>query len=91
MGHLVGGNTEAARSCRDLLNELEPGSTVVEQLNRLLEPKNSAALAMFGLLRNLLGRGKSKAPRSRTPRRKLRPQEISADQGELFSLDEHTA
>jgi len=99
--HLMKGETDAARSCRDFLNEIDPDSATIKELDRFLDPKNAVTLAMAGLFRNFFGKRETENHPLRKPRRnpgnryrKTQPPNPEgsppavARQGELFALEE---
>ena len=51
--HIVSGNRKEALHCRDLLNELEPGSIAARCLERCLKPENARFLQRLGQLRGM--------------------------------------
>lgn len=66
---LLKGNVEGARAHRDLLAKVEPNSLAVQELDRLMAPKNVGMLQILGALRRLkdfVGASRKRLPARRS-------------------------
>jgi len=72
---LLLGRMEGARSCRDVLDQIEPGSAAVTELDRLLQVEN---FELLQLMRKFKERSREKAPPKTWQKQKTLPK-VSPD------------